>query len=82
MIYAKAPTTIADQIARLQQRGMIIRNVPLAEKYLSHISYYRLAGYWWPMYADKETHEFKPNSVFEDAIALYNFDQKSAFGLN
>lgn len=76
MIYAKAPTTIAQQIARLQQRGMIIRHVPLAEKYLSHISYYRLAGYWWPMFADKETHEFKPNSVFEDAVALYNFDHE------
>ncbi len=76
MIYAKAPTTIAQQIARLQQRGMVIRNVPLAEKYLSHISYYRLAGYWWPMFADKETHEFKPNSIFEDAVALYNFDHE------
>ena len=53
---------------------MEITNVSLAKKYLSHISYYRLAGYWWPMYADKKTHQFKPNSRFEDVVALYNFD--------
>lgn len=76
MIYTKLPTSIEDQISLLQQRGMIINNVALAKKYLSHISYYRLIGYWWPMYADKETHTFKVNSVFEDAIALYNFDHE------
>ena len=27
-----------------------------------------------PMEADKTTHQFKPNSRFEDAVALYNFD--------
>ena len=26
------------------------------------------------MEADKTTHQFKPNSRFEDAVALYNFD--------
>lgn len=76
MIYAKTPTTIAEQIVLLQERGMVISSIPLAEKYLSHISYYRLAGYWWPMFADKENHVFKPNSVFEDAVALYNFDHE------
>jgi len=74
MIYNKPPTTIEEQILKLKDRGMIINNEPLAKKYLSHISYYRLVGYWWPMYADKETHQFKENSRFEDAISLYNFD--------
>lgn len=76
MIYEKPPLSIEDQIERLQERGMIIANILLAKKYLSHISYYRLASYWWPMYADKETHQFKPNSRFEDVIALYNFDHE------
>ncbi len=74
MMYDKAPLSIDEQIKKLQDRGMEITNVSLAEKYLSHISYYRLVGYWWPMYADKETHQFKPYSRFEDVIALYNFD--------
>ncbi|EFA44448.1 hypothetical protein HMPREF0645_1078 [Hallella bergensis DSM 17361] len=26
------------------------------------------------MEADKTTHQFKPNSRFEDAVALYNFE--------
>lgn len=53
---------------------MEISNISLAKKYLSHISYYRLVGYWYPMYSDKENHTFKVNSRFEDAVALYNFD--------
>jgi abortive infection bacteriophage resistance protein len=76
MIYDKPATTIDQQIKQLLERGMIIGNIPLAKKYLSHISYYRLIGYWYPMYADKETHQFKPNSTFRDAIALYNFDHE------
>jgi abortive infection bacteriophage resistance protein len=76
MIYDKPPITIDDQIAKLQKRGLEFDNIELAKKYFSHISYYRLAGYWWPMYANKETHVFKPNSKFNDVIALYNFDHK------
>ncbi|AGA80621.1 MULTISPECIES: Abi family protein [Echinicola] len=76
MLYEKKPTSIDEQIALLLERGMIIKNIPLAKKYLSHVSYYRLVGYWYPMFADKETHEFKENSRFEDAISLYNFDHK------
>ncbi len=74
MIYEKPPSTIDQQIKKLQERGMSIGNIPLAKKYLSHISYYRLVGYWYPMYTDKQLHNFKKNSRFEDAIALYNFD--------
>lgn len=76
MIYDKPPITIDAQIQRLQDRGLLFDNIELAKKYFSHISYYRLAGYWWPMYANKETHVFKPESRFNDVIALYNFDHK------
>ena len=48
----------------------------LAEHYLNNISYYRLAGYWWPMQADKVNHLFKTNSRFEDVVALYSFDSE------
>jgi abortive infection bacteriophage resistance protein len=76
MIYNKAATTIAGQIAQLKQRGLAIRDDNEAAHFLSNISYYRLEGYWWPMQADKVNHTFKPNSRFDDVIALYNFDRE------
>lgn len=76
MIYNKVTTTIQQQIHQLEERGLIITDEVLAEHYLSSISYYRLAGYWWPMQSDKTNHIFKPDSKFEDVLALYNFDRE------
>ena len=76
MIYDKAVYTIQEHIEQLKNRGLLINDDDLATHYLSHVSYYRLAGYWWPMQADKEVHAFKPNSKFEDVISLYNFDRE------
>ncbi|HEU4555189.1 MAG TPA: Abi family protein [Chitinophaga sp.] len=76
MFYTKIPTTIDRQIIQLSERGLIITDEPLARHYLANVSYYRLAGYWWPMQANKATHVFKPNSRFENVIALYNFDRE------
>jgi len=74
MIYDKGALTIQDQISQLQDRGLMITNIGLAEKYLSHISYYRLQGYWWPLQSDKKNHIFKEGSSFEQVISIYNFD--------
>jgi len=74
MIYDKGALTIQDQISQLQDRGLTITNIGLAEKYLSHISYYRLQGYWWPLQSDKKNHIFKEGSSFEQVISIYNFD--------
>jgi abortive infection bacteriophage resistance protein len=77
MIYSKAATTIAYQITQLKARGMIFKDEKYAEMVLSHISYYRLVGYWWPMQQDPKTdHIFKPNSRFEAVVDLYNFDSE------
>ena len=76
MLYEKQEFTIQQHIKQLQNRGLIIDDLSLAEHYLAHVSYYRLAGYWWPMQDDKEQHLFKPNSKFEDVIYLYNFDRE------
>jgi abortive infection bacteriophage resistance protein len=76
MIYDKSPITIEEQIIKLQNQGMIFNDISLAYSALSHISYYRMVGYWWPMYEDKEDHVFKPNTLFEDVLALYNFDHE------
>lgn len=76
MIYNKNAFSIDEHIAQLQARGLAIVDHALAAHYLSHVSYYRLAGYWWPMQVDREQHLFKPNSKFEDVIHLYNFDRE------
>lgn len=74
-MYNKISLTIEEQITQLQQRGLFIASVELAKHFLSHISYYRLAGYWWPMQLEpKDQHLFKPGSKFEDVISLYSFD--------
>ena len=75
-MYEKTPFSIEQQIQQLKERGLEIIEADNATHYLSHISYYRLSGYWWPMQADKEKHTFKPNSRFSDVIALYNFDKE------
>jgi len=76
-MYDKQPLTVDEQIAQLIERGLSISDSNLAFHFLSHISYYRLAGYWWPMQSEpKEGHVFKPGSRFEDVISLYNFDRE------
>lgn len=76
MIYNKQTFTIVEHIQQLRNRGLQINDEELAIHYLSHVSYYRLAGYWWPMQSNKETHNFKPDSKFEDVVSLYNFDRE------
>ncbi len=76
MLYNKPVTLIDTQIKQLQERGLEIKDIDQASHYLSVISYYRLAGYWWPMQSDKVSHVFKSNSRFEDVILLYNFDRE------
>lgn len=75
-MFSKRAYSIQEQIQQLQARGLEISDIDNAEHFLGHISYYRLAGYWWPMQADKQNHIFKPNSRFSDVIALYNFDRE------
>lgn len=75
-MYTKEPLTLQEQIDQLIARGLLISEEDNVMHFLSHISYYRLAGYWWPMQQDKENHLFKPNSKFADVIALYNFDRE------
>jgi abortive infection bacteriophage resistance protein len=76
MQFNKPAITIAEQIQLLESRGLIIEDRIMVEHYLSQISYYRLAGYWWPLQVDKEAHIFKPDSTFQTVIDIYNFDRE------
>jgi abortive infection bacteriophage resistance protein len=76
MAVNKDSRTIAEQIALLKSRGMLMRDEQKAAFFLNHISYFRLKSYWWDMQTDCVTHVFASGSYFEDVIARYNFDRR------
>ena len=67
--------TLAQQILTLQGRGLMIADTNKAEQALDAISYFRLADYWYHLEADHHTHQFLPNSHFEEVLACYYFDK-------
>ena len=46
--YTKKPLTLAEQVARLKQRGLVFDDESEATAYLFNISYYRLRAYTYP----------------------------------
>lgn len=76
MRFTKPPTTLDEQVERLIQRGMIIKDRDQAKHFLQHLNYYRLSGYWLPFEADHVTHRFKPDTHFDQIIDLYIFDRE------
>lgn len=78
MKYKKPPLTIEDQVNLLASRGMTIPDHSRACRYLSHINYFRLRGYWIP-FEEKNggsEHRFRENTTFDDVLNLYIFDRK------
>ncbi|MFT7250592.1 MAG: abortive infection bacteriophage resistance protein [Flavobacterium sp.] len=75
-MFEKKATSISEQIEILKKRGLLILDEKNAYHQLSNISYYRLGEYWYVMQDDKINHTFKPNSKFEDIMALYDFDRE------
>jgi len=67
--------TLAQQIQTLQGRGLMIADTNKAEQALDAISYFRLADYWYHLEADHHTHQFLPNSHFEEVLTCYFFDK-------
>lgn len=75
MNYDKLPLDYSDIINLLKSRGLVINYESEALEFFKRVSYFRLANYLHPMEKDKVNHIFKPNSNFENAINLYNFDR-------
>jgi abortive infection bacteriophage resistance protein len=72
MKYTKLPLPVNDQINILISRGMDIPDRDRAFRYLSHISYFRLRGYWIPfeMTDGGKDHHFKDGTSFSDVLDL------------
>lgn len=49
--YTKPALTPARLVGMLQSRGLIIRDIPRAERYINNIGYYRLSAYCMPFYS-------------------------------
>jgi len=69
--------TIAQQIAHLQAQGMTVSDVPRAQHWLRHVSYYRLSAYWLPFEHPKGQAgpRFIAGTDLDTVIALYEFDR-------
>lgn len=76
MKYSKQLLSLQQQIDILKQRGLLIDDDDNAISVLNTISYFRLAGYWRLMEADRDAHLFKPGSRFSNVISLYHFDEE------
>ncbi|WP_250162866.1 Abi family protein [Psychrobacter sp. WY6] len=78
--YVKPPLTFAQQIARLEKKGMFFEDKNLAESKLASISYYRLSGYWYPFRIRNDqkfvTSQFQNGTNFNEVVSLYEFDRK------
>ncbi|MEW6220934.1 MAG: Abi family protein [Thermodesulfobacteriota bacterium] len=82
MRYEKRPLSITDQAQLLLRRGLVCKELDKLQHYLTHIGYYRLSAYWLPFEvpadaeASSRTHQFRPETTFEQVLALYIFDRK------
>ena len=79
-LYTKQALSISEQIELLKSRGLNIADSSKAEKFLGEVSYFRFVQYLRPMEADKTTHQFKPNSRFEEACSS-SIQSSTAWGV-
>ncbi|WP_192822693.1 Abi family protein [Rufibacter sp. LB8] len=75
--YNKPPLHIADQIQKLQSRGLKITDSIKADHCLSTVSYYRLSAYMLPFQVKGDNnHTFLPGTTFDQVFDLYVFDRE------
>ena len=71
MEYNKPALSISDQIAILQQRGLIISSAD-AEQFFNNVSYFRFAAYL--RIFEQTDRTFRVGTTFEQVFHLYSFD--------
>lgn len=77
--YTKPYLPIADQIERLERRGMVVEDREKAAEYLMRLGYYRLSAYWYPFRKVENavvTDAFKEGASFKTVLDLYSFDKQ------
>lgn len=76
--FNKPALSIADQIALMRARGMIVPDQAYAEHVLLHVSYYRLRAYWLYFEIDLAAgdHTLRQGTTLNDVMAIYDFDRR------
>lgn len=67
--------TYGQQVDLLVSRRMLIADREHCQHVLSTLNYYRLSGYWFPLF-DQKTGQFKDGTRFTDIVAYYEFDEQ------
>lgn len=70
----KISATPDEQIAKLRERGCIIKDEKLARETLKYINYYRLSNYFEPFSVSK--HKYEEGTTFEKILRIYEMDRK------
>lgn len=88
MEYAKPHLPYDGQVARLRDRGLEITDASQTLRVLKHVGYYRLSAYTYVLRAKGDatavsseerpprSENFVDGATFDDALALYRFDEK------
>lgn len=82
LTYRKPPLSTAEQVKKLQSRGLTIADPKEAEVFFSHNSYYRFSAYTYvfedpPKVSNKRSHTFHTTTTtFEQIKRYYIFDHK------
>ncbi len=70
--YSKPWLSHLDQVARLIQRGLTVPDPAAAQRFLTHVNYYRFSGYCLAF--ERQRHIFLPGTSFDDIAGAYAFD--------
>ena len=81
MDYTKTALSISDQIAALQQRGLVVNDLVTTEQFLNNVTYFRFDAYLHIF--EQPDNTYRNGTTFEPVAALYAFDvelRKLIFG--
>jgi abortive infection bacteriophage resistance protein len=76
MKFTKPALSFEAQAKLLESRGLLIPDLASATAFLTHVNYYRLAGYVLPFESDHAIHQIRPGACFEQVAQLYRFDRE------
>lgn len=79
MKFNKPSLSPDEHYSLLLSRGLEIPDRERFNRYLNHISYYRLTGYMYPFQVSDGSHKFKEMVSFDTVLNHYLFDKKLRF---